>query len=121
MNQLKYTLGHIQEVVLDPQGSIRSKFRAFAIPYGSLGRLEELATIYASIKGDLNCRLHHKKIFTMAGDHGVVEEGVSAFPQNVTEQMVKNFTEGGAAINVLARHVGASNRGRLRSRLTPCA
>ena len=107
MKLLKHTLKHIEEIVIDSRGDIRRKFKAFAIPSGSLGRLEELATIYASIKGDLNCKIQHKKIFTMAGDHGVVEEGVSAFPQQVTEQMVKNFTEGGAAINVLARHVGA--------------
>ena len=50
--------------------------------------------IYASIKGDLNCEIKHKKIFTMAGDHGVVEEGVSAFPQQVTAQMIQNFIEG---------------------------
>ncbi len=107
MELLKRTLSHIKEVIIDPCGSIRKKFDAFAIPRGSLGRLEELATLYASIKGGLNCEIKHKKIFTMAGDHGVVEEGVSAFPQQVTEQMVQNFIEGGAAINVLARHVGA--------------
>ena len=107
MKLLKHTLRHIEEVVLDAHGDIRNKFKAFAIPSGSLGRLEELATIYASIKEDLNCKIQHKKIFTMAGDHGVVAEGVSAFPQQVTEQMVQNFMAGGAAINVLARHIGA--------------
>ena len=107
MKLLKQTLRHIEEVVFDAQGDIRNKFKAFAIPSGSLGRLEELAMIYSSIKGDLNCKITHKKIFTMAGDHGVVAEGVSVFPQPVTEQMVQNFMAGGAAINVLARHIGA--------------
>ena len=107
MKLLKHTIGHINKVVIDSQGDVGLKFKAFAIPGGSLGRLEELATIYASIKNDLNCKIKHKKIFTMAGDHGVVEEGVSAFPQQVTAQMVQNFIEGGAAINVLARYVGA--------------
>lgn len=107
MKLLKHTLRHIEEIVIDSRGDIRTRFNAFAIPGGSLGRLEELAMIYASIKGDLNCKIKHKKIFTMAGDHGVVEEGVSAFPQQVTGQMVQNFMAGGAAINVLARHIGA--------------
>ena len=107
MKLLNHTLRHIEEVVIDSRGDIRAKFKAFAIPSGSLGRLEELAMIYASIKDDLNCKIKHKKIFTMAGDHGIVEEGVSVFPQQVTEQMVQNFVAGGAAINVLARYVGA--------------
>lgn len=107
MKLLKHTLRHIEEIVIDSRGDIRTRFNAFAIPGGSLGRLEELAMIYASIKDDLNCKIKHKKIFTMAGDHGVVEEGVSAFPQQVTGQMVQNFMAGGAAINVLAHHIGA--------------
>ncbi|MEP9412353.1 MAG: nicotinate-nucleotide--dimethylbenzimidazole phosphoribosyltransferase [Candidatus Brocadia sp.] len=107
MKLLKHTLERIEDVIIDPDGKIASKFKAFAIPKGSLGRLEELATIYASIKGGVNFQISHKKIFIMAGDHGVVEEGVSAFPRQVTIQMVRNFIEGGAAINVLARHIGA--------------
>src|SRR5574341_1083981 len=107
MDKLKHTIEHIEEILIDRNGDIQAKFKTFAIPRGSLGRLEELATIYASIKGDINCKIKYKKIFTMAGDHGVVEEGVSAFPQQVTVQMVQNFIEGGAAINVLARHAGA--------------
>ncbi len=107
MKLLKRTLEWLDDVIIDPYGEIASKFKTFAIPKGSLGRLEELATIYASIRGGVNVKINHKKIFTMAGDHGVVEEGVSAFPQHVTGQMVRNFIEGGAAINVLARHIGA--------------
>src|SRR3989304_9282796 len=107
MKLLKHTLRHIEEIVVESRADIRTRFKAFAIPSGSLGRLEELATIYASIKGDLNCKIKHKIIFTMAGDHGVVAGGVSVFPQEVTEQMVQNFIAGGAAINVLARCCGA--------------
>ncbi|TLD43649.1 MAG: Nicotinate-nucleotide--dimethylbenzimidazole phosphoribosyltransferase [Candidatus Jettenia ecosi] len=107
MKLLKHTTEHIQEVVIDPYGDIKAKFNALAIPGGSLGRLEELATVYTSIRDSVNCTIKHKTIFTMAGDHGVVEEGVSAFPQQVTREMVKNFLSGGAAINVLARHIGA--------------
>src|SRR3990170_3283491 len=76
-------------------------------PAGSLGRLEELSIQLAGIMGKEIPSIKDKVIITMAGDHGVVAEGVSAFPQEVTPQMVLNFLHGGAAINVLARHVGA--------------
>ncbi len=76
-------------------------------PKGSLGRLEEIARRIAAIKRSLKPLIKRKVIFTMAGDHGVCEEGVSAYPQEVTPQMVYNFLGGGAGINVLARHVGA--------------
>lgn len=76
-------------------------------PPGSLGRLEELAARVALITGDPMPRIEAPVIFTLAGDHGVVAEGVSAYPQAVTAQMVENFCRGGAAVNVLARHVGA--------------
>jgi nicotinate-nucleotide--dimethylbenzimidazole phosphoribosyltransferase len=76
-------------------------------PRGSLGRLEELSIRLAGIRGRERPRLSRKAIITMAGDHGVVVEGVSAYPQEVTPQMVYNFLRGGAGINVLARHIGA--------------
>lgn len=76
-----------------------------AKPKGSLGRLEEFARRYVAITGREDIR--KKVVFTFAGDHGVVAEGVSAFPAEVTPQMVFNFVDGGAAINALARHAGA--------------
>lgn len=76
-------------------------------PQGSLGKLEWLAKKIIGIKGTMRPSLENKVIFTMAGDHGVAAEGVSAFPQEVTPQMVYNFINGGAAINVLSRHAGA--------------
>ncbi|NQT46943.1 MAG: nicotinate-nucleotide--dimethylbenzimidazole phosphoribosyltransferase [Candidatus Omnitrophica bacterium] len=76
-------------------------------PQGSLGRLEELASLIVGITKKENPSLQNKVIFTFAGDHGVTEEGVSAFPKEVTPQMVYNFLRGGAGINVLARYVGA--------------
>jgi len=76
-------------------------------PQGSLGRLEELAIQLAAMKRESLPRINRKTVFTFAGDHGVVEEGVSAFPQEVTPQMVYNFANDGAAINVLARQAGA--------------
>jgi nicotinate-nucleotide--dimethylbenzimidazole phosphoribosyltransferase len=76
-------------------------------PQGSLGRLEDLSIQLAGITAQSQPAIHQKVIAVMAGDHGVVAEGVSAYPQEVTPQMVENFLHGGAAINVLARHVGA--------------
>lgn len=76
-------------------------------PPGSLGRLEELARRLAEISGRFPPRAERAVIFTLAADHGVVAEGVSAYPQIVTAQMVENLLRGGAAVNVLARHVGA--------------
>ncbi len=74
-------------------------------PVGSLGRLEELGIRYVAIMGDPFQRVGKKCIYLFASDHGVVEENVSAYPQEVTAQMVKNFLSGGAAINVLAKHM----------------
>jgi nicotinate-nucleotide--dimethylbenzimidazole phosphoribosyltransferase len=76
-------------------------------PLGSLGRLEELAKQIVGITAKESPELKNKVIFTLAADHGVTEEGVSAYPKTVTAQMVYNFLRGGAAINVLARHAGA--------------
>jgi nicotinate-nucleotide--dimethylbenzimidazole phosphoribosyltransferase len=76
-------------------------------PPGSLGRLEELARRLCVIQGQCPARIADPVIFTLAADHGVVEEGVSAYPQVVTSQMVENFLNGGAAVNVLARQAGA--------------
>ena len=76
-------------------------------PRGSLGRLEGLACQLAAIQGSPYPRIRHKAIVVMAGDHGVALEGVSAYPPEVTWQMLLNFARGGAAINVLARQAGA--------------
>lgn len=76
-------------------------------PQGSLGRLEEIAKRLVAITENHMPELDKKVIFTFAGDHGVADEGVSAFPREVTSQMVMNFISGGAGINVLARHAGA--------------
>lgn len=76
-------------------------------PLGSLGRLESLSIQLAGIYGQSPPRLERKAVIVMAGDHGVTEEGVSAYPSSVTRQMVLNFSRGGAAINVLARQAQA--------------
>ncbi len=76
-------------------------------PAGALGRLESLSVHLAGITGSLNPPLERKAVVVMAGDHGVTAQGVSTYPSDVTPQMVLNFLRGGAAINVLARQVGA--------------
>lgn len=76
-------------------------------PLGSLGMLEKIARQLAGITGQVKSALPKKTCILMAGDHGIVAEGVSAYPQEVTPQMVLNFLSGGAAMNVLARHAGA--------------
>ena len=76
-------------------------------PPGSLGRLEEISILLAGMFGEAIPKIQRKSVILAAGDHGVVAEGVSAYPQEVTPQMVFNFLGGGAAINVLARHAGA--------------
>lgn len=78
-----------------------------ARPAGSLGLLEPASARLAAIFGTLDVRLDNKVIVTCAGDHGVTDEGVSLFPQEVTAQMVLNFVNQGASINVLAKHAGA--------------
>jgi nicotinate-nucleotide--dimethylbenzimidazole phosphoribosyltransferase len=75
-------------------------------PLGSLGRLEEVAARVVAIREELRPDCSKKVIFTLAADHGVTEEGVSAYPKAVTRQMVLNFLSGGAAINVLCRQFG---------------
>jgi nicotinate-nucleotide--dimethylbenzimidazole phosphoribosyltransferase len=73
-------------------------------PLGSLGRIEELAASYVTVRGELKPTIPRGMVFTFAADHGVTAERVSAYPREVTPQMVLNFLRGGAAVNVLARH-----------------
>jgi nicotinate-nucleotide--dimethylbenzimidazole phosphoribosyltransferase len=87
--------------------SARARQDTLTKPLGSLGRLEELSIRLAGIQGRALPQIKHKVIFTMAGDHGVAAEGVSAYPAEVTAQMIYNFLKGGAGINVLARQAGA--------------
>jgi nicotinate-nucleotide--dimethylbenzimidazole phosphoribosyltransferase len=92
-----------------PPGGVEAAARhldSLTKPPGSLGRLEEIALRLALLRGGAP-EIRHPVIFTFAADHGVVAEGVSAYPQVVTAQMVENFLRGGAAVNVLARQAGA--------------
>jgi nicotinate-nucleotide--dimethylbenzimidazole phosphoribosyltransferase len=76
-------------------------------PVGSLGVLEELAIALAEMKNEAFPSVTPPAVLVFAADHGITEEGVSAYPQAVTEQMVRNFLAGGAAINVFSRQIGA--------------
>jgi nicotinate-nucleotide--dimethylbenzimidazole phosphoribosyltransferase len=73
-------------------------------PPGSLGRLEEIGNRLAAIQKTLSPHVTRKRIYVVAADHGVTSEGVSAYPREVTAQMIDNFLGGGAAINVIGRH-----------------
>jgi nicotinate-nucleotide--dimethylbenzimidazole phosphoribosyltransferase len=107
LRTLEQALGEIKPLDKKAMTAARARQDTLTKPLGSLGRLEQLSIKLAGIKGEPIPRINHKAIVTMAADHGVVAEGVSAYPQAVTPQMVLNFLRGGAGINVLARHVGA--------------
>jgi nicotinate-nucleotide--dimethylbenzimidazole phosphoribosyltransferase len=81
-----------------------------ARPNGSLGKLEHMAARLASIYQQIDIHLDNKMIVVCAGDHGICEASVSRFPADVTPQMVLNFVQGGASINVLANDAGAKVR-----------
>lgn len=106
-SDLKLLLNRIQPPDLSMRAAVQAHLDDLTKPQGSLGRLEEIALKYAVATGKLNPELTLKKICCFAADHGVAAEGVSAFPAEVTPQMVYNMLGGGAAINVLSRHAGA--------------
>jgi nicotinate-nucleotide--dimethylbenzimidazole phosphoribosyltransferase len=107
MTELSQIISQIEP--LDPIWEARAQERLDSLtkPRGSLGRLEELAARYVAITREIMPILEQKWVVVFAADHGVVAEGVSAYPQEVTHQMVLNFLRGGAGINVLARQAGA--------------
>ncbi|MBI2861110.1 MAG: nicotinate-nucleotide--dimethylbenzimidazole phosphoribosyltransferase [Chloroflexi bacterium] len=107
MNNLDRTIKTIAPLDQKAMEQARARQDTLTKPQGSLGRLEELSVQLAGIQGSPIPRIEHKAIITMAADHGVVAQGVALFPQEVTAQMVANFINGGAGINVLARHIGA--------------
>jgi nicotinate-nucleotide--dimethylbenzimidazole phosphoribosyltransferase len=107
MKTLKKTLEMIEPSDALAREACRKHLDQLTKPQGSLGVLEEMAMQIAAITRQHKPVLPKKTCILMAGDHGVVAEGVSAYPQEVTPQMVMNFLQGGAAMNVLARHAGA--------------
>jgi nicotinate-nucleotide--dimethylbenzimidazole phosphoribosyltransferase len=107
MDLWKNRLTEINPLNLDIAAAAKHRLDILTKPPGSLGVLEECAEKYLAARGDISAKITKPVILTFAADHGVAEEGVSAFPQEVTPQMVANFANGGAAINVLAKHAGA--------------
>ncbi|MBM3725421.1 MAG: nicotinate-nucleotide--dimethylbenzimidazole phosphoribosyltransferase [Acidobacteria bacterium] len=89
---------------------VEQRLNSLTKPTGSLGRLEEMVVHYCRIKGNPMPPMPRKGMFVFCGDHGVTEEGVSAYPREVTRQMAANFEGGGAAINVLCRHYAIDAR-----------
>jgi len=110
VQQLTDVIKSIQPVSRALEQQVQAHLDNLTKPRGSLGRLEWIAKRYCLILNTLRPVIPRKAVFVFAGDHGVAEEGVSAFPKEVTAQMVYNFLKGGAGINVLARHAGADVR-----------
>ncbi len=106
-NQIKTTIDSIQPVEQAWFNKAQSRLDILTKPPGSLGRLEEFARRIVAITSNEMPEPLKKAVFTFAGDHGVAEEGVSLYPKEVTRQMVLNFLNGGAGINVLARQADA--------------
>ncbi len=104
LQQVLERIGPLNQEVMD---QVQLRLDNLTKPQGSLGKLEEIVKQLAGITGNPFPTIEQKAVLVMAGDHGVVAEGVSAFPQEVTPQMVYNFLAGGAGINVLARQQGA--------------
>ncbi|MEE9201586.1 MAG: nicotinate-nucleotide--dimethylbenzimidazole phosphoribosyltransferase [Dehalococcoidia bacterium] len=107
MSRLEQVIGRIRPLDRESMVQARARQDSLTKPQGSLGRLEELSIKLAGCQGRAMPSAERKAIIVMAGDHGVAEEGVSLYPQEVTGQMVLNFLNGGAGINVLARLAGA--------------
>ncbi|KAA3658002.1 MAG: nicotinate-nucleotide--dimethylbenzimidazole phosphoribosyltransferase [Chloroflexi bacterium] len=106
-NQLQSLISRVKPLDQEAMETARNRQNILTKPAGSMGRLEDFSIQIAGITGNPMPKIEHKVVTVMAGDHGVVAEGVSAFPSEVTPQMVLNFLYKGAAINVLADHVGA--------------
>lgn len=108
MNRLDATLSSIIAPDENTRQQANKRLDQLAIPHWALGRLLDLALDLAAMTGSMCPRTSRRTVVTMAGDHGVVDEGVSKFPREVTPQMVANFVRDRASINMLARHADAA-------------
>ncbi len=107
MKELKEYCDRVEDVDGDVISAVQKRLDNQTKPQGSLGTLEELVKEISAIQRTTRPVCDKKVIFTLAADHGIAGEGVSAYPQSVTAQMVLNFVNGGAGVNVLARHAGS--------------
>lgn len=107
MTLLQQTIADVGPLDQSAMRAARQREDELTKPQGSLGRLETLAIQIAGMTGRARPHLRERAIVVMAADHGVADEQVSAYPQQVTLEMVRNFLRGGAAINVLARAANA--------------
>ena len=110
MQKLENTIKLIQPIDEDFKKVAYERLDNQARPNGSLGKIENISAQLAGIFKTIDINLKNKMIVVCAGDHGISESGVSRFPSDVTPQMVLNFVQGGASINVLAKDAGASVR-----------
>ncbi|KLU64578.1 nicotinate-nucleotide--dimethylbenzimidazole phosphoribosyltransferase [Desulfosporosinus acididurans] len=106
-DQLQHLIASISDLDEAAMAKIQVRLNSLTKPQGSLGQLEHFAKQLGGIQRTSQPKLLKRAVLLMAGDHGVVEEGVSAFPQEVTPQMAYNIINGGAAINVLSRQARA--------------
>ncbi|MEN9464007.1 MAG: hypothetical protein RL217_188 [Pseudomonadota bacterium] len=113
-----------QKAAHSPNESVRAEALArqnqLTKPQGSLGRLEEVAVQLAALQGQVRPQLRQPYMVVFAGDHGVVQQGVSVFPQSVTIAMLANFVQGGAAVSVLCQQHGIRLRVVNCGTATPC-
>lgn len=100
---LRHFVASIDHVSHERRGDIQKKLNNLTKPLGSLGFLEDSVLRLGLIQGTIFPKITQKRVYTFAGDHGIANESVSAYPSSVTRQMVLNFLNGGAAINVLAK------------------
>jgi nicotinate-nucleotide--dimethylbenzimidazole phosphoribosyltransferase len=107
---LDETLKQIRPLDRSSERAAQERLDSLTKPHGSLGTLEQMARRIAVIQAKVPPRLGRKLLFIFAADHGIAQEGVSAYPQQVTAQMTYNFLNGGAAINVMARHHGVETQ-----------
>ncbi|MEH6831541.1 MAG: nicotinate-nucleotide--dimethylbenzimidazole phosphoribosyltransferase [Sulfitobacter sp.] len=107
LEAFRKALTTMPDLDVDAQNGAAARNGQLTKPPGALGRLEDIAQWYAGWRGNPQPKVTSPQIIVFAGNHGVAGQGVSAFPPEVTEQMVLNFQHGGAAINQLARAAGA--------------